>query len=83
MSTGLTWVTAYDYDTTIPDSVSWSQSFNDYEEAKSFALWNAKLTYDLTYPAARSIYYAVYTTGPNENGYTNSNAADPVFVPFD
>ena len=83
MSTGLTWVTSYDYNAPAPGpvSVTWAISFNDYSEALEFVLWNAKLTYALV--PGSDIYYYIYTSGPNQNGWVNSNSAIPTFIPFD
>ena len=82
MSTGLTWVVVNDFGVIAPESVTWCQSFNDYDEAKNFALWNAKLTNFLA-GGASTQYYFIYTSGPNENGYTVSDTSSPVFTPYD
>ena len=68
MSTGLTWVAAWDFSSgQEPHAASWIQLFNDYDEAVDFAKWTWSLNMALA--GNTSIYLYVYTASPNDNGY--------------
>ena len=68
MSTGLTWVTCWDFASAQePHAASWIQQFNDYDEAVNFAKWSWSLNVGLV--GNTSIYFYIYTTSPSNNGY--------------
>jgi hypothetical protein len=83
MSSGLTYVTIYDYDTGAPPNTAGAmQVFTSYDEAIDFALYSAKFV-ALVLTSSSGTAYLITTFGPNQNGYVLANATSPVFVPFD
>ena len=83
MSTGLTYVFHYDNNATVPLNVTGCQVFQDYDEAVNYAIWNATFVHNvMLYGTDNTVYWTIYTTGPNSNGYVGSAYA-PVFVAFD
>ena len=81
MSTGLTWVSVWDYNTANTFTGSVGYTFNDYNEAVDFCLYTGRsIAVNIIDPA--NIYFVIYTTSPNANGYVVA-ATIPVFVPFD
>lgn len=81
MSTGLTWVTAYDnVGASEPNGGMSVMVFSDYNEAKQYTLWNAKYV-GASY-GSNQVVWAIYTESPNQNGYVVASAT-PTFVPFD
>lgn len=81
MSTGLTWVVCVDNDQNEAPSMSWVQSFNDYDDAKNFAIYTQRIV-QLTGGGSKNIVFEVYTTSPNQVGYVNADVP-PVFVPYE
>ena len=80
MSTGLTWVTLYDIQgSSVPDGTGSMIVFSDYDEAKKFALWNARYA-GLSY-GGNQLAWTLYTSSPNDNGYILSSTS-PVFTAF-
>ena len=83
MSSGLTYVSIYDYDTTSPPNTGGTmQVFTSYDEALSFALYQAKFV-AVVLTASSGTSFAITTFSPNRNGYVLANTASPVFTPFD
>jgi hypothetical protein len=81
MNTGLTYLTIYDYTlSAAPDGGNAIVIFSDYDEALSYAIWNAKYIGDVF--GTNRLVYTIYTTGPNSNGYVLA-ASSPVFISFD
>jgi hypothetical protein len=82
MSTGLTWVTLWDYSGDVrPFGGVAIQQFSDYSEALAYMLYNARLMYVLD-STPNSFFYVLYTTSPNQNGFVAVNAA-PFFQELD
>jgi len=82
MSTGLTFVSGWDYSSTAPLGANCCYTFNDYNEAVSWSLYTARsLSVNVTSNPA--VFFVIYTTSPNSNGYVDATSASPVFTPFD
>ena len=67
MSTGLTYVSMYDYTTGSPDQ-SWCVVFNDYSEGKEFADWQSR------FATPSTVYVMIWTASPNQNGYYSNGS---------
>jgi hypothetical protein len=83
MSSGLTYVTIYDYDTTAsPNTTGTMQLFASYQEALDFALYQARFV-AVILTASSGTAFLIQTFSPNQNGYVLANTSSPVFVPLD
>lgn len=80
MSTGLTYVQFNDANGTDPNA-STALVFADYNEAKQYALWLTKWTY--TYIAGADAKCTIWTSGPNDNGFTFIFDGNSYFSAFD
>ena len=81
MSTGLTFVSTWDYSNTSLSGFN-SYTFNDYSEAIKWSLYTARsLSANVT--ANPGVFFIIYTTSPNPNGYVDGNTGTPAFTPWD
>lgn len=82
MSTGLTYVNIVDASTALEPQVNGTYVFNTYDEAKQFGEWYSRFLYTQVSGFAPNVYVAIWTSGPNNNGYWTSSPS-PSFIVYD
>jgi len=80
MSSGLTYISVFDFASGAPDTTTSPVVFSNYDEAYAYASWFVRLANEFIGNNQR---VTIWTSGPNSNGYFLMTDGEPVFYSFE